>query len=100
MSDDTRFDEILEALQAAGLTELFLDEDGDEAMRLTAEGAALARELAILEHGSGPSAPTEAGGSGEPTPTQLGFEQALRSEPPPETVAGEQTSLDGAEGLR
>ena len=60
MSDDARVDEILEALEAAGLTEVHLNEDGQQVMRLTAEGAALADELRMLERGLGPDAPTTA----------------------------------------
>ena len=83
MSDDTRVDEILEVLEAAGLTEVHLNDDGQEAVRLTVEGAALAEELRILEHGPGPDAPTMAGDSGEP---------------PPETVAGEHVPERGLAG--
>ena len=104
--------EILDALEAAGLTEVYTDEQGREVMRLTDEGATLARELGILEHGTGADEP-------EPAPTEppsleppefpgtfgtaagaamLGFEQALRSEPPPEIQAAEHIPERGASG--
>ena len=59
MSDGTHVDEVLEALEAAGLTHSWG----------TAAGAAM-----------------------------LGFEQALRSEPPPETVAGAHVPERGLAG--
>lgn len=110
MSDDARVDEILEALEAAGLTEVHLNEDGQEAVRLTAEGAALAEELRILEHGSAPSA-ADAADRAAPAldmrntwgtavgAAMLGFEQALRKGPPPETVAAEHVPERGSPGL-
>jgi hypothetical protein len=63
VSDDTHADEILEALAAAGLAEVYLNADG------TAVGAAM-----------------------------LGFEQALRSEPPPEILASEHVPERGLSG--
>ncbi len=110
MSGPAHDDEILRALEAAGLTEVYLDDDGHESVRLTDDGVALAGELGIMEHGDGPaevdpdepSAPaldmrhswgTAVGAA------MLGFEQALRTEPPPETVAAEQVPERGSHGL-
>jgi hypothetical protein len=110
MSGAVPDDEILRALEAAGLTEVYRNEDGQEAVRLTDEGAALAGELGIMEHGD---APTEVAPDEPSAPAldlrhswgtavgaaMLGFEQALRTEPPPETVAAEQVPERGSHGL-
>lgn len=105
--------EILDALEAAGLAELYTDEQGREVMRLTDDGATLARELGILEHGSGADEP-EAAPTVEPPSLKppefpgtfgtaagaamLGFEQALRSEPPPQIQAAEHIPERGFSG--
>jgi len=112
MSDDTHIDTVLEALAAAGLAEVYLNEDGHEAMRLTDEGAALAQDLGILEHGPGWDEAKAAADSADETPpldrtnsfgtavgaAMLGFEQALRSEPPPEILASEHVPERGLSG--
>ena len=118
MSQEEQNAEIVDALRNAGLAEVYTDEDGHEVMRLTAQGASMARELGILEHG--PQADTPAPmNDDEPESiaplefpgafgtavgaAMLGFEQALRSEPPPEIQAAEhvpERSLGGSdEGL-
>ena len=105
MSEAEQNAEILDALEKAGLAETYVDEDGRQVMRLTDEGAAMAAEHGILEHG--PDVDTA---EGAPTRTEpeslqpleipgtfgtavgaamLGFEQALRREPPPEVLAAE-----------
>lgn len=113
MNDAEQNAEIIEALEAAGLAEIYTDEDGQEVMRLTEEGQAMARELGILEHGSTlerpPAPPTEEPASIAPLEfpgsfgtavgaAMLGFEQALRSEPPPEIQAGEHVPERGIGG--
>lgn len=71
MSDEAQLGEVLEALEAAGLTEVYLNEAGQESMRLTEEGAALAEELGILEHGPGSDAAGPAAGTrDEPRPSR------------------------------
>ena len=118
MSDEQHTAEIVEALQSSGLAEVYTDEDGREVMRLTGEGAAMARELGILEHGPRVDVPATTpedqpksippleipGAFGTAVgAAMLGFEQALRSEPPPEIQAAEhipEPSLGGSdEGL-
>jgi len=113
VSDD-ELGAILEALESSGLAHVYVDDDGRETMRLTEEGAALAEELGILEHGVAPDKidtgiePPQAE-SIEPLDlsnswgtamgaAMLGFEQALRSEPPPETTAAEQVPERGYSG--
>ena len=117
MSDETEIGVILDALASAGLAEAYLNNDGHESMRLTVEGAALAEELGILEHGlaadesgnaantipEAPAAPVEPldmkNSSGSAVgAAMLGFEQALRSEPPPEILAGEHIPERGHSG--
>jgi hypothetical protein len=109
---------IVDALRDAGLAEVYTDEDGHEVMRLTDEGASMARELGILDHSPAAHAPAPAtddepesipplefpGAFGTAVgAAMLGFEQALRSEPPPEIQAAEhvpERSLGGSdEGL-
>ena len=48
---DAQPDAIRDRLAEAGLLELFTDDDGDEAMRLTSEGAKVARQLAMSDEG-------------------------------------------------
>lgn len=114
MTDEEQTADILDALETAGLAEVYLDPDGNEVMRLTDEGAAMARELGILEHGSSSDAPESTPAEEAPdelTPLEipgsfgtavgaamLGFEQALRSEPPPEIMAGEHVPERGLSG--
>lgn len=113
MSEDAD-DEIVDALENAGLAEVYTDEDGNEVMRLTADGAAMARELGIFEHG--PDDGASIGSTSRAAPDELaplefpgsfgtavgaamlGFEQALRSEPPPEIQAGEHVPERGLSG--
>jgi hypothetical protein len=113
VSDD-ELGEILDALENAGLAEVYTDANGDEVMRLTDEGSAMARELGILEHGPGTEDPEPAPTVDEPDElapleipgtfgtavgaAMLGFEQALRSEPPPEIMAGEHVPERGLSG--
>ena len=42
-------DALMEQLVTAGLLELFTDDDGDEAMRLTPEGEKVARQMAMTD---------------------------------------------------
>jgi hypothetical protein len=42
----------VQQLVTAGLLELFTDDDGDEAMRLTPEGEKVARQLAMTDDDS------------------------------------------------
>ena len=114
MSDAEQTAEILDALEASGLAEVYTDEAGREVMRLTDAGAAMARELGILEHGPGEAAaeadpesdapaslsPLEFPGSFGTAAgaAMLGFEQALRSEPPPEIQAAEHVPERGLSG--
>jgi hypothetical protein len=44
---DAEMDALVQQLVTAGLLEIFTDEDGDEAMRLTSEGEKAARQLAL-----------------------------------------------------
>ena len=46
--DDAELDAILEQIEAAGLVEQYVDDDGKQAMRLTPEGLRVARQLAML----------------------------------------------------
>jgi hypothetical protein len=117
MSDEPEISVTLEALASAGFAEAYLTEDGQESMRLTDEGAAMAEELGILKHGpgrdeSGQGANVSPGSQAAPTEpldmtnswgsavgaAMLGFEQALRSEPPPEILAGEHIPERGHSG--
>lgn len=118
MSEEEQNAVIVDALRDAGLAEVYTDEGGHEVMRLTDEGAAMARELGILDHSPPADAPAAATDD-EPASipplefpgafgtavgaAMLGFEQALRSEPPPEIQAAEhvpERSLGGSdEGL-
>jgi len=106
--------EIVDALENAGFAEVYADKDGREVMRLTDEGAAMAKELGILDHGSGEDAPGAIPAEKEPDElaplefpgsfgaaagaAMLGFEQALRSEPPPQIQAGEHVPERGLSG--
>jgi DNA-binding MarR family transcriptional regulator len=45
---DAELDAILEQVEAAGLVEQYVDEEGKQAMRLTPEGERVARQLAML----------------------------------------------------
>jgi hypothetical protein len=45
---DAALDAILEQVEAAGLVEQVVDEDGQQAMRLTPEGVRVARQLTML----------------------------------------------------
>lgn len=114
MNDAAKDGAVLEALEAAGLAEVYIDQDGHESMRLTEEGAAMAAELGILEHGPSSTElahPGETNTTATPEPldmsnswgtavgaAMLGFEQALRSEPPPEILAGEHVPERGQIG--
>ena len=118
MSEEEQNAAIVDALRDAGLAEVYTDEDGREVMRLTDDGVSMARELGILEHSPPADAPAPTtedepksipplefpGSFGTAVGSaMLGFEQALRSEPPPEIQAAEhvpERSLGGsAEGL-
>jgi hypothetical protein len=44
---DAEMDALVKQLVTAGLLELFTDDDGDDAMRLTPEGEKVARQLAL-----------------------------------------------------
>jgi hypothetical protein len=44
---DAEMDALVQQLITAGLLETFTDDDGDEAMRLTADGERLARQPAL-----------------------------------------------------
>ena len=46
---DAELDAIIEGAQAAGLIEVYTDDDGDEAMRLTPDGERVARQLAMTD---------------------------------------------------
>ena len=46
---DAELDALTQQLVIAGLLELFTDDAGDEAMRLTAEGQRAARQLAMTD---------------------------------------------------
>ena len=46
---DAEMDAMAKQLVEAGLLELFTDDDGDEAMRLTPEGEKVARQLAMSD---------------------------------------------------
>jgi hypothetical protein len=121
-SGHDRSEAALEELIAAGLVELRTDGDGNVTIRLTSEGARLARALAsagatvdaeaLLElllateapavgevHAS-PIEPLTMKGSFGTTlgSAMLGFEQALRSEPPPEVLAAEHMPERGYSG--
>ena len=48
MDHDAELDAILEQVEAAGLIEVYIGEDGQPAMRLTLEGVRVARQLAML----------------------------------------------------
>jgi hypothetical protein len=48
MDHDAELDAILEQVEAAGLVGQYVDEHGQPAMRLTPEGARVARQLAML----------------------------------------------------
>ena len=48
MDHDAELDAILEQVEAAGLVEQFVDEQGRPAMRLTPEGVRVGRQLAML----------------------------------------------------
>ncbi len=114
MNEEQGTAEIIDALEAAGLAETYTDAHGREVMRLTEEGRAMAQELGILEHGSGRDGPATADRPEEPESiaplefpgsfgtavgaAMLGFEQALRSEPPPEILAGEHVPERGLGG--
>jgi hypothetical protein len=45
---DGEFDAILDRVDAAGLGEVYTDEDGTQAMRLTPDGERVVRQLAML----------------------------------------------------
>jgi DNA-binding MarR family transcriptional regulator len=48
MSDrDAELDAMLDVLEQAGLVESYIDEEGKDAMRLTVEGAKVARQMAL-----------------------------------------------------
>lgn len=113
MSEEERNAAIVDALRDAGLAEVYTDEDGREIMRLTDEGASMARELGILEHSPQADAPAPTtedepksisplefpGNFGTAVgAAMLGFEQALRSEPPPEIQAAEHVPERGLGG--
>jgi hypothetical protein len=114
MTSDHELEVMLDALESAGLAEVYLDEDGRETMRLTDEGAALAQEMGIFEHGFGADEmgqPTSGEGAEPSAPldlrnswgtavgsAMLGFEQALRSEPPPHILAAEHIPERGTSG--
>ena len=50
MSDhDAEMDAILELLEGAGLVEQYTDDEGKEAMRLTPDGARVARQMAMSD---------------------------------------------------
>lgn len=44
---DVAFDEMRDVLEGAGLVETYVDQDGMDAMRLTANGTRLARQIAM-----------------------------------------------------
>jgi hypothetical protein len=44
---DAEMDALVKQLVTAGLIEVFTDDDGDEAMRLTPDGEKVARQLAL-----------------------------------------------------
>ena len=44
---DAAFDAILDQMEAAGAVEVYTDDDGEQAMRLTPEGERVARQLAM-----------------------------------------------------
>jgi hypothetical protein len=44
---DAQLEALMRQLVTAGLLETFTDDDGDEAMRLTADGEKVARQLAL-----------------------------------------------------
>jgi len=48
---EAQWDALTKQLVTAGPLELFTDHDGDEAMRLTPEGARVARQLAMSDEG-------------------------------------------------
>ena len=48
MGHDAELDAILEQVEAAGLVEQYLDEEGQQAMRLTPDGVRVARQLAMV----------------------------------------------------
>lgn len=48
MDHDADLDAILEQVDAAGLVEQYVDEDGKPAMRLTPDGERVARQLTML----------------------------------------------------
>ena len=48
MDHDAELDAILEQVETAGLVEQYVDEQGRPAMRLTAEGLRVARQLVML----------------------------------------------------
>lgn len=114
MSDEEGTAEIIDALESAGLAEVYTDAHGREVMRLTEEGRVMAQELGILEHGPGSGRRATADQPAEPESiaplefpgtfgtavgaAMLGFEQALRSEPPPEIMAGEHVPERGLGG--
>ena len=49
---DAELDALTKQLVTAGLLELFTDDDGDEAMRLTPAGAKVVRQLAMTDDDS------------------------------------------------
>ena len=121
-SSQGRREAVLEELIAAGLVELQADGDGSVTIRLTPEGARLARALAsagvavdaeaLLElllateappageaHASAIEPLTMKGSFGTALGSaMLGFEQALRSGPPPEVLAAEHMPERGYSG--
>lgn len=44
---DAELDAMLDVLEQAGLVESYIDEEGKDAMRLTVEGAKVARQMAL-----------------------------------------------------
>lgn len=49
MDHDAELDAILEQVEAAGLVEQYVDEQGKQAMRLTPDGERVARQLAMTD---------------------------------------------------
>lgn len=45
---DAELDAIIDQVEAAGLVEVYTDDDGRQAMRLTPNGERVARQLAML----------------------------------------------------
>ncbi len=56
---DAEMDAIVAELEKTGLVETYVDQDGQEAMRLTAKGAAMGRALAMAGEDVDPDAVLE-----------------------------------------